>query len=351
MQRLYFLFCACFFISYCDFSFAQAFKILHYTQTSGFDHQTRDVSYAMFQQLGSQHNFIVDNDSTGYSFNAASNLNQYAIIVFANTTGDTILDSTQRSHFEQYIINGGNVIGIHSATDTYRHSSANGSNTGVWDFFPELLGASVQQSPTHVNGTPFYTMHAMQAHPLLSNISNPWYKAEEYYYWESGYFDSLNNNILLKVDSTVGPNGLVNSYDSSRATAWYRVTPLGNLVFYTSLGHAATNYTSDTLFIQLIRNAVLWAAGVTGTIEKTDGSPMDVACYPNPFTKKVTIQLNNKPEKYNLQIFNTMKQEVFKSKNLTTNIIEIDFKNLPCGIYFLRLDFKNSVIIKKLVKK
>ncbi|MFI5218736.1 MAG: ThuA domain-containing protein [Bacteroidia bacterium] len=333
------------------FLFSQSFKILHYTETSGFDHQTRGVSYDMFQQLGLQYNFTVDNDSSGDAFNTPASLQQYSVIVFANTTGDAILDSSQRNSFEQYISNGGNVIGIHSASDTYRHSTANGSNTGTWDFYPELIGASVQQNPSHVTGTPFYSMHSVQLHSLLTGIPDPWYKAEEYYYWQSGYFDSTGNNILLKVDSTIGPNGLVNSYDSARATAWYKILPTGNRVFYTSLGHAATNYTGDTLFINLIRNAILWTAGVTEIKELNPGSPI-VICYPNPFYEKIFIRINfaGSSENCEWQLCNAQKKITMHSKIMNQQQFEIGCSNLPGGIYFLTFIFSNHVIVKKCIK-
>ena len=93
------------FITFAEFLSAQSFKVLHYSETSGFDHQTRTVSFDMFQQLGGQHDFIAGHDSTGDSFNSLATLQQYACIIFANTTGDAILDSLQRSNFEQYISN------------------------------------------------------------------------------------------------------------------------------------------------------------------------------------------------------------------------------------------------------
>src|SRR6266436_4277008 len=107
----------------CLQSFGQPTKILHYTETSGFDHQTRAVSFAMFQQMGVQHGFTVDDDSTGQSFNSLTNLQQYDVVVFSNTSGDSILDAVQKQNFEQYMNGNGAFIGIHAASDTYRHST------------------------------------------------------------------------------------------------------------------------------------------------------------------------------------------------------------------------------------
>jgi hypothetical protein len=153
----------------CFESFPQC-RILHYTETSGFDHQTRAASFAMFQQMGTQLGFTVDDDSTGQSF---SNLAPYNIVIFSNTSGDNLLDAAQRANFELFINNGGSYIGIHAASDTYRHSTANGTNTGGWDWYAEMLGASVQQNPNHVNGTPVYRIDALISHSLLAGIPNP----------------------------------------------------------------------------------------------------------------------------------------------------------------------------------
>ncbi len=237
-------------------------KILHFTATSGYDHQTRTVSYQMFDSIGQLSGIQVDNDSTGVTFNSLNDLLQYDAIVFSNTSGDAILTPQAMQHFEWYIQSGGSLLGIHSATDTYRHSSANGNNTGTWDFFPEILGASVQQFPSHVYGVPMYRIDQIQSHPVLNSLPDPWFKEEEYYYWEQGYFDS-SVYVLHQVEVTIGPNGMVNSYDSSRAVSWIRLTPGGGKIFYTSLGHSPSNFTSDTSFIRLIKNAVEWITGTS----------------------------------------------------------------------------------------
>ncbi len=248
------------------------FKILHYTETSGYDHNTRQVSLAMLQNLGLNHGFTVDNDTDGSSFDSLSTLLQYAVVVFASTSGDNILTASQRSNFESYINAGGSFAGIHSASDTYRHSTADGVNTGTWDWYAELLGASVQQYPyNHVSGTPLYELSKVGTHSSTGSLPDPWAKNEEYYYWENGYYNP-GNIPVLEVEQTVGPNGQVNSYDGIRPISWYRHLPGGGRSFYTALGHASANYTNDQYFISHIRDAVLWAAKVSvgGTIMTPD---------------------------------------------------------------------------------
>jgi len=255
-------------------------RILHFTKTSGYDHNTRAASFAMFQSIGAELGLDVDDDATGDPFNAPATLDQYRIIVFSNTSGNSILSAPQRANFEQWVANGGSVLGIHAASDTYRHSTANGGNTGTWDFYAELIGASVQENPNHVSGTPQYALSHITPHPSTDDVPDPWQKNEEYYYWEGGYYGPDNIEVL-RVEETVGPNGQVNSYDAPRPMSWYRELPAGSGVFYTALGHAPSNFTSDATFRAHILDAVRWLDLLNVRVtesEKFDGTDIS----PNP---------------------------------------------------------------------
>ena len=295
---------------------AQNANILHYSETSGYDHNTRANSLAMFQTFP---NVTVVNDETGASFDTLSYLLTFDLIVFSNTSGNAILDSLQRHNFEAYMQNGGNLLGIHAATDTYRHSTANGNNTGVWDFYAKTIGGSVQQSPNHVAGTPLYSIYKLNQHFTVAGLPDPWAKNEEYYYWENGYLDSANQ-VVLNVEETVGPNGQVNSYDSTRAVSWYKTTANGNSIFYTSLGHGNSNFTTDSLFIQHIGQATDWCLSRFVGLDE-NAEHLRVKLFPNPANeyvyffsptgnKQITIYtLSGKPVKHIAHLFG--KQSLF----------------------------------------
>ena len=326
----------------CVQAFGQPARILHYTETSGFDHQTRTASFAMFQQMGIQYGFTVDDDSTGQSFNSLSNLQQYDAVVFSNTSGDAILDTIQKQNFEQYMNSNGAFIGIHAASDTYRHSSANGTNTGSWDWYAQMLGASVQQNPNHVTGTPVYRIDAIISHPLLSGVPDPWYKAEEYYYWENGYFDSANI-VLQKVEQTIGPNSLVNSYDSARAVTWYKILPDGGRSCYTSLGHAASNYTSDTSFYRLLSNAVLWACDSASGINSLSEAET-ISVFPNPVSRELDVTGYTLYGIAGIKIYDVTGNLILSRQSTASSKrpFAMDVSSLASGVYFLRItDGKN----------
>lgn len=232
------------------------FQVLHYTETTGYDHNTRGFSQAMFQYMGLELGFTLVTDNDGTKFNELDTLQKYAVIIFSNTSGASGLDSLQRANMEAYMSAGGSFIGIHAAGDTYRHSTANGNNTGVWDWYAETLtGASVRMGPSHTHWSHIDTMSkAGQAHPVTDSIPDPWIKQEEYYYWENGYLDPTFNPVLY-----VAQTGS-NSYDLPRMMAQIKELPSGGRSFYTGLGHAPSNYTGDTLFFQLLSDAVRWTA-------------------------------------------------------------------------------------------
>ncbi len=254
-------------------------KVLHYVETTGYDHNTRSQSLTMFNSWASTYGYTVVNDNTGAEFNSLANLQQYAVVVFSNTSGNKGLDATQRANFEAYIQAGGSYLGIHAATDTYRHSSANGGSKGTWDWYAEnVAGASVQQTPNHTNQNHNNTMtKQVPLHPTLANVPNPWNKTEEYYYWQNGYLNTTFTELLR-----VGQTGS-NSYDAPRRMAHCKDLIWGGRAFYTALGHANSNFSTDVNFRNLIRDAMLWCAAPNISSGGT-GSSMTLSAVITPDT-------------------------------------------------------------------
>jgi len=255
--------------------------ILHYDETTGFNHGTRTVSLAMFNSIATANGYSVTQDSNGNSFTQA-NLANFDLVVFSNTSGDSGLNASQRAAMEWFVDeNCGSLMGIHAATDTYRHSSANGNRTGTWDWYAETLGGSVQQSPNHTSSNHVDDITVINAHPSVVNISFPWNKEEEYYYWENGYINADINEIL-RVDQTGN-----NSYDAARPVAWSRTSTGGAKVFYTSLGHKTGNFTGDfPSFESLIEDATVWL--MTGCALPVELTTFDA----NPNYENGSIELN-----------------------------------------------------------
>ncbi len=310
----------------------QAQHILHFTGTTGHDHGTRTVSRDLFLAISDAHGWSITDDELGTSFSNAATLGQFDAIVFSNTSGDGLLDAEQRDHFEQWVANGGHVLGIHAASDTYRHSTANGGHTGTWDFYAELIGASVQEGPNHVDGTPAYALSHVGTHASTADLPDPWIKQEEYYYWEGGYFGP-DNHVVLEVEQTIGPNGQVNSYDAPRPMSWYRELDNGSRVFYTALGHAPSNFTDDLLFREHLEDALVWLLEGPTSVEPITPTAF-LRAYPVPASEVLTVLLSD-PLTSELQVLDPMGRILRRTPaRIGRNALSVH--DLPAGTYLVR---------------
>ena len=91
-------------------------KVLVFSKTAGFRHDSIPQGIAAIQALGTANGFTVDATEDAAQFTDA-NLAQYDVVVFLSTTGD-VLNDAQQTAFEHYMQAGGGYAGIHSAADT-----------------------------------------------------------------------------------------------------------------------------------------------------------------------------------------------------------------------------------------
>src|SRR5713101_1262892 len=79
-----------------------AFKVLVFSATAGYRHASITNGIALIQALGATNNFGVDATEDATRFMDA-NLAQYKAIVFLNTTGDVLTNTTQLNALQHYI--------------------------------------------------------------------------------------------------------------------------------------------------------------------------------------------------------------------------------------------------------
>lgn len=138
------------------------FRVLHFTKTNGFNHNTRVQSAAMFTEIGQDNNFTVTDTETTELFDNLDSLRKFEVIIWSNTSGNNVLSEVQESAMEAYINQGGSFIGIHAATDTYRNQS--------WPFYNDLVGAIVQSGPNHTANNFDGTMDKIGSHPTQDGL-------------------------------------------------------------------------------------------------------------------------------------------------------------------------------------
>lgn len=338
------------------FSFSQK-RILVFHKTNGFSHGSIGAGITMFEDLGNENGeWITDNSDDSSVFNTA-NLVQYDLVVFLNTSGTDessnqdgdLLSASEKAAFENFIaVDKKGFIGVHAATDTYRN--------GVWPFYNQLVGGIVQTNPNHTSNN-FNADMAVKANHLiidfLGGVNTVWNKNEEYYYWkENGGQLSTDNLVLLEVEETIGPNGMVNSYDEARPITWYKEsftynngsgdTTVTNIKsFYTALGHNSSDYQSNTNFRTMLKNATLWALGES-TLSINNNKFQEYKIFPNPAKNHLSIFI---PESFNnttLNIYDILGKNVLEkniaSSDINNNKCDINIEHLKVGAYVLILD-------------
>ena len=313
-------------------------SVLIYHETNGFRHGSISAGIEMIEGFGDDLGWSVDSSQASDVFNA-TNLSEYDVVVWLNTSGNGLLTDAEQSAFEDFIGDGGGFVGIHAATDTYRD--------GSWPWYNDLVGAIVQVNPNHTANNTNATMDVIGDHPAVAHLSNTWNKSEEYYYWElnGGYL--FDGNIdLLNVRSTGG-----NSYDASRPITWYKNYG-GGRSFYTALGHNGSDYSSNSNFRTMMREAIIWAAGSDGqnliaakaVVAENGSQPVinGIIVYPNPTTERLYVVAQDDTKGIIIEdteaTLRGMDGQLILRKTLRATDNQIEVGNLPTGYYVLSLE-------------
>ncbi|WP_405087031.1 ThuA domain-containing protein [Microbispora sp. NBC_01389] len=226
---------------------APDFKVLVFSKTTGFRHDSIPEGIAAVQKLGQDNNFAVDATEDSAAFTDA-NLAQYQAVVFMSTTGDPVSTPDQQAAFQRYIQKGGGYVGVHAAADS-------GYN---WAWYGKLVGAYFKQHPAIQQAT---IKVEDPAHPSTKDLPTSWTRTDEWYDFQSN--PRANVHVLTSMDEksytggTMGvdhPNSWCQDYDGGRS-------------WYTALGHSKANY-SEPLFVKMLLGGIKTAAGA----EKADCS-------------------------------------------------------------------------------
>ncbi|GAB5399524.1 MAG: hypothetical protein Aureis2KO_11090 [Aureisphaera sp.] len=213
-------------------------KVLVFTKTEGYVHESIPYGINAIKSLGGQHNFTVHDTQDASQFNDV-NLKQYAAVVFLNTTGD-VFNERQQNAFKNYMNNGGGFVGIHSATDTEYD----------WPWYGKMIGAYFESHPDQQKAT----LSSQNAyHPSTQWISPSYEHFDEWYNFKDM---QPGIEVLVTVDETTYDGG---THADNHPISWYQVYD-GGRVFYTALGHTKEAY-SDKYVLTHILGGLEWAIG------------------------------------------------------------------------------------------
>jgi cytochrome c len=294
------------------------FKVLIFTKTSGFQHASIPDGIAAITTLGAQNNFMADQTDDAAAFTAA-NLSQYSAVIFLNTTGD-VLNSNQETAFEQYIQAGGGFVGIHSASDTEYN----------WPWYGNLIGRYFENHPAVQSAT----LNVEDPnHPSTNSLINSWIHTDEWYNFATPFPAHLN--VLLTVDENTYSGGTMGMF---HPISWYHLFD-GGRSFYTALGHTSATY-SDSLFLHHLSGAILWAAGVTTSInENILINKLEI--YPSPANDLINFNISPFEKPLNVELYNVRGEMVLREELVSKNSININW--LENGVYIIKIYNKEKI--------
>ncbi|MEU7749957.1 ThuA domain-containing protein [Nonomuraea sp. NPDC049158] len=219
---------------------AAAFKVLVFSKTAGFRHDSIPNGIQAIRDLGAAGDFAVDATEDANAFSTA-NLAQYKAVVFLSTTGD-VLNDNQQAAFQAYVDGGGGYLGVHSAADTEYN----------WAYYGQLMGAWFNNHPAIQQAT---VRTEDRAHAATAHLGATWSRTDEWYNYRTN--PRSNVRVLQSLDEGSYSGGGMGDHPIT----WCHPQSAGR-AFYTGLGHTKESY-ADPNFRTLLLGGIRYAAKAT----------------------------------------------------------------------------------------
>src|ERR1700710_718346 len=186
MRRNKFLIISLVFILSASFSFAKPPKILVFSKTTFYYHESIPDGIVAIQLLGKQMHFDVDTTKDASKF-TDENLKQYAAIIFLSTsdTSGALLNDAQQTALMHFIESGKGYVGIHAASDAEYQ----------WPWYNHLVGAYFKSHPNQQEAE----IHVADSNFIATEmLPSSWKKFDEWYNFKETHWDEVH--VLLTVD-------------------------------------------------------------------------------------------------------------------------------------------------------
>ncbi|MCW3082411.1 MAG: glycosyl hydrolase [Segetibacter sp.] len=250
---------------------ARKARILVFTRTKGYFHESIPTGAAAIVQLGKGNNFIADTTADpGYFIE--DSLKHYSAVVFLSTTGN-VLNADQQVAFERYIQAGGGFLGVHAAADTEYE----------WPWYNKLVGAYFLSHPRQQKAT---ITILDKTHSSTSMLPEKWERFDEWYNYKNVQPDL---KVLANLEETTYEGGVMGDV---HPFVWYHDFD-GGRAFYTGAGHTKESY-SDSLYLSHLAGGLKYAIGTDKPLDYSKSYAVK-APEENRFTKTVLSNDLNEP--------------------------------------------------------
>jgi type 1 glutamine amidotransferase len=222
------------------------FRVLVFSKTTGFRHDSIPVAIATIRRLGVQHRFGVEQTEDERRF-TDRDLERYDAVIFLSTTGEPLARQGHRRAFQRYIRRGGGFVGVHAASDSFARRP----------WYVGLVGARFRR---HAPGTSAANVVVEDRRTSATRrLPSVWRRVDEWYAIRSNPRGRVH--VLATLDErTYDPRGAAMGAD--HPIAWCHRYDGGRSV-YTAMGHTSASY-REPLFVAHLLGAIEMAAGREG---------------------------------------------------------------------------------------
>jgi type 1 glutamine amidotransferase len=238
-----------------EFPKERKIKVLLFSKTTGFRHEASiDAGKKAFSEMAKKNDWFLYETEAGGVFNEEQ-LSKFDVVIFNNSTG-RVLNDEQQQLLENYVEEGGMLLGIHGA----------GDDSHRWDWYEEnLIGAKFSHHPlkNQIQETDLFLEHDLSP-SLKKGMPDTWTHSDEWYVFFSNP-RIQGFRIVYTIDGEkIDPDGnffFIRNKNfgmgKDHPVAWYKNIGKGK-TFYTSIGHDASAWEQDA-FIQMLENAIFWS--------------------------------------------------------------------------------------------
>lgn len=212
-------------------------RVLLFSRTAGFRHDSIPIALETLQALGAQSELTVDTTEDAALFDDAT-LSRYAMVAFVSTTRE-VLDPVQQAAFERYVAAGGAFMGVHAAADSGY----------TWPWYGDLVGAWFARHPEGLQSVRVVFEHGAGPDGLRE-----WRVTDEIYDYRRNPRSFVQ--VTASIDPASHPDGRMGD---DHPIAWCH-TNAGGRAWYTGFGHDPALYADPVFRAQLLRG-LLWTTG------------------------------------------------------------------------------------------
>jgi type 1 glutamine amidotransferase len=209
---------------------------------------TGELSHAekIFKEFATKAGFEVSVSQDFNDLKGEKEYQRFDAIVFY-TSGNPPL---HRDGLLKYVREGGALIGIHAATDSYKD----------WPEYVKMMGAAFK-THGHRNDVPVVIQNEDPAHPTTKMLGDTWTIADEIYQFTDESFSRDNVHMLLSIKKAAMSDAALKNHKLEKGkyypVAWTNTEGKGR-IFYTSLGHREDVWT-NAKYQQHVIAGLKWA--------------------------------------------------------------------------------------------